>query len=79
MRDDFALFVIFMNDSKKRSFVKIITWHLLAMSFTLGIVYFFTGQLITSAKVTFSALTVGMVLFYVHERIWDKIKWGKTL
>lgn len=64
-------------DSKKRSFVKIITWHAVAVSFTLVIVFFFTGQFVTSAKVTFSALAVGMVMFYVHERVWDKIKWGK--
>lgn len=66
-----------MDETKKRSFLKIITWHIVAPSFTLVIIYFFTEQFIASTKATLTALVVGMALFYAHERIWNKIKWGK--
>jgi len=66
-----------MSDSKKRSFAKIVTWHVIAIFITFSISYFFTGQILASAKITFTGIIVGMALFYIHERIWDKIRWGK--
>ncbi len=66
-----------MGDTRKRSIAKIITWHIIAPTFTLAIIYFFTGQFIASTKATLTALAVGMLMFYVHERVWNKIKWGK--
>lgn len=64
-------------DSKKRSIAKIISWHIIATVLTFCISYFFTGQIIASAKITFTGIFVGMALFYIHERVWDRIKWGK--
>ena len=66
-----------MGDLKKRSVAKIVTWHLVAICISFSVSYFFTGQVIASAKITFSSIVIGMTLFYFHERIWDRIKWGR--
>jgi uncharacterized membrane protein len=39
--------------------------------------YFFTGSFIGSVKITVVAAILGMISFYVHERIWNHVQWGK--
>lgn len=64
-------------ETKKRSVAKTVTWKVIATSITLLTVYAFTGNLIWSAKITIAAAVMGMVSFYIHERIWNQIGWGK--
>ena len=60
-----------------RSIVKGISWRFIATTTTIIIVYFFFGRLDLAiiAGMIESILKVG--LFWGHERIWHKVKWGK--
>ena len=53
------------NDSEtvKRSLAKTISYRLVIIICDFLAVYFFTGK----------------IIYFLHERIWIKIKWGKTL
>ena len=65
-----------MSDPKMRSLAKTITYRLsnMVVSFTLFTAItgsFKIGMLLVAADATTSSL-----LFYGHERVWNKIKWG---
>jgi len=73
-------------DSRKRSFLKAITWKILGF-LILPIIAILTmsnkddGTLIIGAKslILLSIIyhITMFVLFFVHERLWNEVKWGK--
>ncbi len=66
-----------MASTYKRSLVKGIVWEGFAFILTLAAVYMVYGDIGSSAIFTLELTAVKMVLFFAHERIWKKIKWGK--
>lgn len=67
-----------MSEERKRSIVKGLTWRLLASSATVAIVFIFTGSLKASFGVSLSEIVVKTSLYYLHERIWDRVSWGRA-
>ena len=67
-----------MIDSHKRSVAKAISWRLGGTIATMFIVLIFTKELKLTLGVGFFDLIAKMVVYYLHERVWDKIKWGKV-
>jgi len=66
-----------MTETKQRTVVRMLTYRLTAWAFTIFWTYLFTGDV---ASATGFATTLHILLsidYYVHERIWLKIKWGK--
>jgi len=66
------------KETNKRSVVKGITWRVIATTTTILIVYFFFDRLdlAIAAGAIETVLKVG--LFWMHERAWFKVRWGKT-
>jgi len=67
-----------MIDSKKRSFWKAITWRLFAIVLLAVVSYKTTGNMKSASLITLFYHSVQVVMFFVHERLWNYIKWGKT-
>ncbi|MCX6702030.1 MAG: DUF2061 domain-containing protein [Candidatus Zambryskibacteria bacterium] len=67
------------SDTKTRSIVKTIIWRVIATLLTWGTIYFFTGKLSESFKMTIIAAAISMIAYYIHERIWNNIQWGKKI
>lgn len=67
-----------MIDSKKRSFWKAITWRLFAIGLLAIISYITTGNLKAASLITLFYHSIQVFMFFVHERLWNYIKWGKT-
>jgi len=64
-------------ETKKRTVVRMLTYRLTAWLFTIFWTYWFTEN-ISSATGFATALHVLLsVDYYIHERIWLKIKWGR--
>lgn len=63
-------------ESKKRSFVKSITWRILGIAVLGAITWLITEdwQITTAVTVLFHAIQV--FLYYFHERLWDRFDWG---
>ena len=40
--------------------------------------YFFTGSLKLAGSIAFTEVATKLVLFYLHERAWDRISWGRS-
>lgn len=63
-------------ETKKRTFVKMITYRVTAFLFTIFWTYLFTGDLAKSTGFSAFLHIMLSIDYYYHERIWTKIKWG---
>jgi uncharacterized membrane protein len=65
-----------MEGSRKRSIVKTIVWRIICIVVSVLTTFYLTGRwdLAVAVGTAYNAIT--MVLYYFHERIWNKIKWG---
>ena len=66
-----------MNDSNSRSLVKTITWRVTGSSATFLIAYLLIGNFAVAGVIGVTQLITNTILYYVHERIWNKVGWGK--
>ena len=66
------------NEHFKRSLVKAITFRLIILISDGIIIFTITHRFdITFSVILFSNLS-STILYFIHERIWNKINWGKT-
>ena len=65
------------HDHVKRSLVKTITYRLLIICSDSLIVYIVSHRWDITVGVVFFSNLASTVLYYVHERAWNKIHWGK--
>jgi uncharacterized membrane protein len=66
-----------MRDFHKRSIVKALCWRFSTTFVTIAIVYIFTRKPVISLGVGVTEVFVKIILYYIHERIWERISWGK--
>lgn len=62
--------------SYKRHLVKTITWRLIGTLDTIVISWIISGNPVIGLKVGFVEVFTKMVLYFLHERIWYKTKFG---
>ena len=67
-----------MIDSKQRSWWKAIAWRLFAIILLASVTYFSTGNLKFTTIITLCYHSIQVLMFFIHERLWNFIKWGKT-
>ena len=65
------------EENVKRSLLKTISWRLIGTLDTILISWAITGTLSLAFSIGFIELVTKMVLYYFHERIWNKINWGR--
>ena len=66
-------------DTTKRSIAKALTWRELASLATFIISYMLTGDIVAATGIASVQVFVNLLLYYVHERIWNKIDWGQNV
>jgi len=67
-----------LSDTNTRSITKAVSYRIFGSFVTFLITFIFTGNMITSTAVGLADLLVKTYLFYLHERVWDRIAWGKN-
>ncbi|MBM1108152.1 DUF2061 domain-containing protein [Aurantibacter crassamenti] len=71
----------YSEDSKSekpiRSVAKAISWRIIGTLDTLLVSYLLTGEIAIAASIASIDFVTKMFLYFFHERIWNKIKWGK--
>jgi uncharacterized membrane protein len=67
-----------MVEKHYRSLAKAVSWRLTGSLDTLIITFLVTGKLKWAFTISGVELFTKIFLYYVHERIWHKITWGKT-
>lgn len=66
-----------MQDKAYRSIVKTVSWRAVGTLDTVIISYLITGSLKMAASIGTIELVTKMILYYFHERAWNKISFGK--
>jgi len=61
----------------KRSILKSITWRIIALLITIAAVYIYSKDIKESLVVGISANAIKIILYYIHERIWNKSEYGR--
>ena len=64
-------------ETKKRTVVRMLTYRLTAWLFTILWTYMFTGNIGNAFGFATLLHILLSIDYYIHERIWLKIKWGK--
>jgi len=64
-------------ESKRRSFVKALSWRFLSTFITCGIVWLLTGKSHFAVTVGVLDTIIKLWVYFLHERLWLKIAFGK--
>jgi len=67
-----------LDNSYKRHIAKSITWRIIGTLDTILLAWLITGDPLTGLKIGFAEVITKMVLYYLHERVWFKIRAGIT-
>ena len=66
-----------MSDTSRRSLVKTVSWRITGSTATFAISYAVLGDVAVSSTIAVIQLTFNTLLYFVHERIWNNIRWGR--
>ena len=66
-----------MIESNIRSIAKTISWRITGSFSTFLISYFILGSFLIAGSIAVVQVTANTILYYLHERVWNKIGWGK--
>ena len=65
-----------MHEKPYRSVAKAISWRTVGTLDTIIISYFITGNLVMAASIGSIEVITKMILYYFHERAWNRLKFG---
>ena len=66
-----------MSDTAVRSLAKAISWRITGTIDTFVISWIITGEVLLASGIAFTEIMTKILLFWLHERAWNKILWGK--
>ena len=66
-----------MNVTKSRSFVKAWSYRVFGTITSFIVVYIITKEIALSTIIAFWETVLKVGVYYWHERIWNKIHWGR--
>ncbi len=67
----------YLGEMKRRSWVKSIIWRVIGIFILGGLSWLVTRDWQETTIITVVFHAVRTVLYYYHERMWDKIEWGR--
>lgn len=65
-------------ESPLRSVVKAVTWQLLGLLTMTALAFLVTGDIASAGSLALGAAAMSFVFFFLHERVWALIPWGRT-
>lgn len=65
------------TETHKRSIAKTMTWRVFATATTMLVAYIWLGEWTTSIALALMANGIKAVLYYIHERVWNRIDFGR--
>ncbi len=67
-----------MIDARKRTLAKALSWRLIAIILLAAITFSLTNDLKTVTYVTLFYHILQVFVYFLYERVWNHVKWGKT-
>jgi CBS domain-containing protein len=68
-----------MHEEFKRSWLKAVSWRIIATSTGMFLVYFFTGQWERMAEFGIGDVVLKLLFYFLHERVWNMTEYGRSL
>ena len=68
-----------MNDTPIRSLAKAVRWRVTGTIDTFLISWLITGQVLLASGIAFTEIMTKIALFWLHERVWNRVRWGRQL
>jgi uncharacterized membrane protein len=68
-----------MQETSLRSVVKTLSWRATGTLSTFIISLIVLGSFSVAGSIAVVQLTVNTLLYFMHERIWNRISWGKQI
>ena len=65
-------------NSKKRSLAKTVTYRLISSAIGFLVVWILSDNVKTGAMFSMAELIYKPLQYYIHERVWQHIKWGRV-
>lgn len=65
------------GEKHTRTVAKAVSWRVIATFTTMTLVYIFTREWTVSVGVGITEVIAKILFYYLHERAWEKISWGK--
>jgi uncharacterized membrane protein len=65
-------------ETNRRSIAKSLSWRVLAAVITSVVVFCMTGRLEFAAKIGLIDTAVKLLVYFGHERLWNKIDYGRV-
>ena len=66
-----------MADSHARSVAKAVSWRVTGTLDTFVISWLITGTAALAGGIAATEVVTKVVLFYLHERAWNRVRWGR--
>lgn len=66
-----------MTENHSRSIIKAMSWRVTGTIDTIVVSYFVTGHMKMAMSIGFVELFTKIGLYYLHERIWNRVAWGR--
>ncbi len=66
-----------MKEKRYRSIIKTISWRVTGTIDTFIVSYVVTGKVGIAASISAVEVFTKLLLYYLHERVWNKLKIGK--
>ena len=67
-----------MTEHHSRSFLKAVSWRITGTLDTIVVSYLVAGQIKLAVSIGFVELFTKIGLYYVHERVWDRVSFGRA-
>lgn len=65
-----------LRDSRRRSIAKSVIYRVLTVAADFAIIYLVTRGIAQTIVLTIITNIASTVLYYGHERIWNRVRWG---
>jgi uncharacterized membrane protein len=65
-----------MRETRKRSILKSVTWRLICIVVSILTSFLLTSKWDIAVAIGTVYNVITMIVYYFHERVWNRIKWG---
>ena len=65
-------------ETKSRTWAKALSWQATGIVVTCLIGYYYTGSMATAFSLASISSVSGLLMYVLHEKVWQKVRWGKT-
>lgn len=64
-------------DTKIRTIIKALVWNLMGLGMMLLVGFLATGSFALGGAMAVVNTAIGLTMYVIYERVWDRISWGR--